>query len=434
MTLTAIGLVGVAVLLFLLLFLGMPVGFTMAVVGFGGICYVISFKAALGMVGTELWSTFSSYGLTMVPLFVFMGQICFYSGLNRRLFKATHTVTGHVRGGLAMATVFACAGFAAICGSNTATAATMTTVSLPEMKKYHYDPALSVGSIACGSTLGVVIPPSVVLILVGLYTGQSISKLFYGGILAGIVLAILFMITIAILCWINPEWSPLGKRTSLKEKIRSMPGFFEAVTLFALVMGGLYAGVFTPTEAGAVGTFLALAMSLVRRTLTWQGFTAAVTDTLQVSCMVFVIIAGAVMFSRFLALTRIPFEMADWVAALPFAPVTILSVIFIIYIIGGALMDALALLLITIPIFFPVALKLGYDPLWFGVMITIITTLGAVTPPVGATTYVVAGMAKDVGLGGVFRGVLYFLPAYILCIILLMAVPQIITFLPGLIR
>ena len=242
------------------------------------------------------------------------------------------------------------------------------------------------------------------------------------------------MATIFILCRINPQWSPLGERHSLREKIAALPGFFETILLFALVMGGLYAGIFTPTEAGAVGSFLALVISLVRRKLTWQGFRAAVMDTLHVSCMVFVIIAGAVMFSRFLALTRIPFDIADWVAALPIPPVAILGVIFVIYMIGGALMDALALLLITIPIFFPVADKLGYDPIWFGVMITIITTLGAVTPPVGASTYVVAGMAKGIGLGSVFRGVLYFLPAYIVCIILLMAVPEIITYLPGLIR
>ncbi len=434
MSVTCIGLAGIVILLFLLLFLGMPVGFTMAAVGFGGIWYLISFKASAGMVGAELWNTFSSYGLTMVPLFVFMGQICFYSGLNERLFRATHTLTGHIRGGLAMATIFACAGFSAICGSNTATAATMTSVALPEMKKYRYHPDLSVGSIACGSTLGVVIPPSVVLILIGLYTGQSISKLFYGGIPAGLLLAASFMLTIVILCRINPQWSPLGERRSMREKMAALPGFLETILLFALVMGGLYAGVFTPTEAGAVGSFLALAISLVRRTLTWQGFRAAVVDTLQVSCMVFVIIAGAVMFSRFLALTRIPFDIADWVAALPIPPFAILGVIFVIYVIGGALMDALALLLITIPIFFPVAEKLGYDPVWFGVMITIITTLGAVTPPVGASTYVVAGMAEGIGLGGVFRGVLYFLPAYILCIILLMVVPEIITYLPGLVR
>lgn len=434
MTITLIGVLGIVALFFMLLFLGMPVGLTMAAAGFGGIWYLLSFEASLGMVGAEIWNTFSSYGLTMIPLFVFMGQICFYSGLNERLFKATHTLTGHIRGGLAMATICACAGFAAICGSNTATAATMTAVALPEMKKYNYNPALSVGSIACGSTLGVVIPPSVVLILVGLYTGQSISKLFYGGMPAGLLLALSFMATIAVLCRINPQWSPRGPKSSVKEKLQSLPGFFEAIFLFALVMGGLYAGIFTPSEAGAVGSCIAIFISVLRRKLSWKAFNAAIIDTLQVSCMVFMLIAGAVIFSRFLALTRIPFDIADWVAALPLSPMAILGVIFIIYIIGGALMDALALLLITIPIFFPIAEKLGYDPIWFGVMITIITTLGAVTPPVGASSYVVAGIAKDIGLGNVFRGVFYFLPAYAFCIILLMVLPQIITYLPGLIH
>ena len=434
MSLTVMGIAGILFLLFIMLFVGMPVGIAMGLVGFCGICLVISVNAALGMIGSELWNTFSSYSLTMVPLFVFMGEICYYSGLNRRLYKATHTLTGHIRGSLAVASVMACAGFAAICGSNTATAATMTAVALPEMKKYKYDPALSVGSIACGSTLGVVIPPSTVLIIIGLYTGISISKLFYGGILAGLVLAGSFLLTVVVLCRMNTHWSPLGERRTILEKVRVIPYFFEALLLFALVMGGLYAGIFTPTEAGAVGSLCALGISVLGRRLSWQGFVSAVTDTLQISCMVFVIIAGAVMFSRFLAVTRIPFDLADWVVTLDVAPVVVLSVIFILYVIGGALMDALALLLVTIPIFFPVAVKLGYDPVWFGVMITVITTLGAVTPPVGATTYVVAGMAKDIGLTTVFRGVMYFLPAYILAIILLIIFPEIITFLPGLIR
>jgi tripartite ATP-independent transporter DctM subunit len=434
MSATVIGLEGILLLMFLMLFLGMPVGIAMGLIGFCGICYVVSVNAALAMIGSELWHTFSSYSLTMVPLFIFMGEICYFSGLNRRLYRATHILTGHVRGSLAMASVMACAGFAAICGSNTATAATMTAVALPEMNKYKYDPALSTGSIACGSTLGVVIPPSVVLIIIGLYTGESISKLFYGGVLAGLVLAGFFLLTIILLCHINSGWSPTGERRSLGEKIRALPNFLEAVLLFALVMGGLYAGIFTPTEAGAVGSLCALIISLIGHRLTWQGFTSAVVATLQISCMVFVIIAGAVMFSRFLTVTRIPFELADWAASLNISGVLVLSIIFIIYIIGGALMDALALLLVTIPVFFPVAATLGYDPIWFGVMITVITTLGAVTPPVGATTYVVAGMAKDTGLATVFRGVMYFLPAYLLSIILLMLFPGIITFLPSLIK
>ncbi|MBN1828795.1 MAG: TRAP transporter large permease [Deltaproteobacteria bacterium] len=434
MTYSIVGLGGIGLLMVLLLLLGMPVGFAMGIVGVGGMALIVSGTAATAMLGTEMWNIFSSYGLTMIPLFILMGEICFYSGLNRRLFKATHTVAGHIRGGLAIATIAACAGFAAICGSNTATAATMTTVALPEMRKYRYEPALSLGAIACGSTLGVVIPPSVVLIIIGLYTGQSISKLFYGGILAGLLLAALFMITVFVLCSIKPERSPVANHYSLREKIRALPGFLEALILFLLVIGGLYSGFFTPTEAGAVGSFLALVMAMGRRKITWQGFKTAVAETLEISCMVFVIIAGAVMFSRFLAVTRLPFTVAEWVGSLPVPPVAVLSVIFVIYILGGAIMDALAFLLITIPIFFPVVEKLGYDPLWFGVTITVITTLGAVTPPVGATTYVVAGMAKDESMTTVFKGIFYFLPAYLLCVILLVAFPSIVTYLPNLVR
>jgi C4-dicarboxylate transporter DctM subunit len=434
MSSAVVGIIGIVILLLILFFLGMPVGFAMGVVGFCGFWYVVSFKAALGMLSTDLWTTFSKYGLTVIPLFIFMGEIAFYSGVNEKLYNTAYKWIGHVRGGLAMATVMACAGFAAICGSNAATAATMTTVAFPEMKKYRYKPVLSAGAIACGSTLGVVIPPSVVLIVIGLYTGQSIAKLFYGGVSAGIILALLFMITVYLLCRINVDWGPVGPKTSFKEKLLSLPGALEMVVLFLLVMLGLYFGFFTPTEAGAAGSFIAVLISLIGRRLSWERFVAAVVDTLRISCMVIVIVAGAIIFGRFLAVTRIPFDIATWVAALPVPPLVIMSIICIIYIIGGAIMDALALLLITIPIFFPVALKLGYDPIWFGVTITVITTMGAVTPPVGATTYVVGGMAKDVPLVSVFKGVTYFLPAYIVCVALLMSYPQIVTFLPALIK
>ena len=333
-----------------------------------------------------------------------------------------------------MATIMACAGFAAICGSNAATAATMTTVALPEMQKYKYRDILSTGSIACGSTLGVVIPPSVVLIVIGLYTGQSIAKLFYGGVAAGVLLAFFFLLTVYILCRLNPTWGPAGPKTSFSEKIGSLPGALEMLILFLLIMIGLYFGIFTPTEAGAAGSFFAVLISLVERSLSWKGFIASIVDTLRVSCMVMMLVAGAVIFGKFLAVTRIPFDIATWVSGLPVPNAVIMSIIFIIYIIGGAVMDALALLLITIPIFFPVAIKLGYDPIWFSVTITVITTLGAVTPPVGATTYVVGGMAKDVPLSRVFRGVSYFLPSYIFCIVVLMLFPAIVTFLPNLIK
>jgi tripartite ATP-independent transporter DctM subunit len=432
MSLTLIGIIGILLLLVILFVFGIPVGFAMGIVGFIGFSAVISFDAGYNMLATVTWDTFSKYGLTVIPLFIFMGQVAFYSGVNEKLYTAAYTWVGHIRGGIAMATVLACSAFAAICGSNAATAATMTTVALPQMNKYKYEPMLSTGAIACGSTLGVVIPPSVVLIIIGLSTEQSIAKLFYGGLGAGILLALLLTLTVYVLCSIYPSWGPIGEKTTFKEKILSLAGAVEMLVLFLVVMLGLYFGLFTPTEAGAIGSFFAVVIALVQRSLSWQDFKNSVYDTLRISCMVIVIITGAMIFGRFLAITRIPFDIADWVVTLPFSKMTIMGIIFLIYIIGGALMDALALLLITIPIFFPVAMELGYDPIWFGVTITIVTTLGAVTPPVGATTYVVGGMAKDVPLERVFRGVAYFLPAYILCILLMMLFPKVVLFLPNL--
>lgn len=429
-----IGVFGIIILLVTMFVLGMPVGFAMGIVGFCGFSYIVSFEAGLGMVSSNLWTTFSKYGMTAIPLFIFMGQIAFYSGVNEKLYTAAYKWVGHIRGGIAMATVLACAAFAAICGSNAATAATMTTVALPEMKKCNYNSVLSTGAIACGSTLGVVIPPSVVLIVIGLFTQQSITKLFYGGIGAGLLLALLLLVSVSLICTLHKDWGPAGGKSSLGEKLRALPGAVEMLILFLLVMLGLYFGFFTPSEAGAAGSFLALAISLVQRRLSWKGLLDAVVDTLRVSCMVMILVAGAVIFGKFLAVTRIPFDIAQWVSSLPVPNTMIMIIIFCIYIFGGAIMDALALILITIPIFFPVAVQMGFDPLWFGVTITVITTLGAVTPPVGVSTYVVAGMAEGVPLKVVFKGVTFFLPAYILCIVFLLIFPAIVTFLPGVIR
>ena len=434
MSFTLVGIIGIIVLLFILFFLGMPVGFSMAIVGFAGFSYVINLNAGMNMAGSVFWSVCSKYGLTVIPLFIFMGQIAFYSGVNKRLYKAAYRWVGHIRGGLAMSTIMACSAFAAICGSNTATAATMSTVALPEMKKYGYSSILSTGAIACGSTLGVVIPPSVVLIIIGLATEQSISRLFYGGIGAGLLLTLLLVITVFLLCRIRPEWGPVAEKSSIKERIISLSGGAEMLILFILIMAGLYFGFFTPSEAGAAGSFFALLISVARKTLSWNNFKKAVKDTLRISCMVIMLIAGAMIFGRFLAVTRIPFNLASFVAGLPTSDFAIMICISLIYITGGAIMDALALLLITIPIFYPLAMQIGYDPIWFAVTITVITTLGAVTPPVGATTYVVAGVADNVPLKDVFKGVALFLPAFIITIGLLILFPCIITWLPGLMK
>jgi tripartite ATP-independent transporter DctM subunit len=433
-SLAAVGILGIAVLMAVLFLLRMPVGFAMAIVGFLGFAHVISLNAALGMLGSEIWGVFSSYGLTVIPLFIFMGQVCFHCGVNKRLYTAAYTWTGQVRGGLAMSTILACAGFSAISGSNTATAATMSTVALPEMKKYGYNPILSTGAVAVGSTLGVVIPPSVVLIIIGLQTGQSIARLFWASLVPGVLLTTLFLLTVWLVCLRHPAWAPAGPPTTWGQKLRSLPGSVEMLVLFALVMGGLFAGLFTPSEAGAAGSAIALGISLLGRQLTWKRFTAACADTLRVSCMIFMIVTGAVLFGRFLAVTRLPFETAQWVASLDVPHWVVICIICGIYVIGGAIMDALALLLITIPIFFPVAEAMGYDPTWFAVIVTVVTTLGAVTPPVGVSAFIVSSMATGVPAASIFRGISYFLAAYALCIALLMLFPDLALFLPGLIR
>ncbi len=434
MSLAAIGLTGIGALLAILFLLRMPVGFAMGIVGFLGFAHVINLNAALGMLGTEFWQVFSSYGLTVIPLFIFMGQICFHCGVNKRLYNTAYQWTGQVRGGLAMSTILACAGFSAISGSNTATAATMSTVALPEMKKYNYNPVLSTGAVAVGSTLGVVIPPSVVLIIIGLQTGQSIAKLFWASLIPGMLLTGLFLATVWLVCRRHPDWAPAGPKTSLRDKLRSLPGSIEMLLLFAMVMGGLFAGLFTPSEAGAAGSAIAIVISTAARQLTWKRFVAACADTLRVSCMIFMIVTGAVVFGRFLAVTRLPFEAANWVSSLDVSHWVVILIICIIYVIGGAVMDALALLLITIPIFFPMADAMGYDPTWFSIIVTIVTTLGAVTPPVGVSAFIVSSMATGVPISKIFRGITYFLGAYAVCIALLMLFPELALFLPAYIK
>lgn len=430
-----IGLIGIFILLGIMILLQMPVGFAMALVGFLGLWYVTGIQSALSTIGTETWSIFSSYGLTVIPLFILMGTVCFYSGVNKSLYETAYKWFGRTRGGIAMATIMACAGFSAICGSNNATAATMSTVALPEMKKYHYHKALSSGSIACGSTLGVVIPPSVVLIVYGIQTGQSIGKLFWGSTLPGILMAILFALTIYFICLRHPEWGPGGPKVSLLEKIKATPGITEMVILFGLVMGGLYTGAYTPTEAGAAGAFFALLIAgTIRRKLTWKGLVSSFTDALRVTCMVIVIVWGAVIFGRFLTISRLPFLAVDFVSALQIPPFMIIVCILLIYAIAGMVMDALGFLLISIPIFFPMATKLGYDPVWFGCLLTVVTTLGAITPPVGICAYVVSGMAPDIPLSTVFKGIMWFIPAYVVTMGMIILFPQIVLFLPGLVR
>jgi tripartite ATP-independent transporter DctM subunit len=434
MSLALVGTIGIIILLLVLFFLGMPVGFAMAVVGFCGFWYVVSFKAALNMISSDLWFTFSKYDLTVIPLFIFMGYLAFNAGIGERLYDAAYKWVGHWPGGLAIATIGADELFAAICGSNTATAATMGAVALPQMKKYSYDTRLSSGTVATGGTLGVVMPPSVVIIVIGLQTKQSIIKLFLGGILPAILLGILFVLTIFTLCRFRPKFGPAGPKTSLREKIKSLPGVIEAIAIFILVMGGLFRGLFTPTEAGATGVFCTLLVTTVTRRLTWNGLISSITETLKVSCMVFVLVTGAIIFGRFLAVTRIPFLVADLAASLPVSPFVILAFILLIYLIGGCVMDALGFLVLTIPIFFPLGMALGFDPIWYGIILTMVTTVGAITPPVGINLYVVKALAPEIEIGTIFKSVSFFLLACILSIVIIIMFPEIVLVIPGMLR
>lgn len=433
MSVTAVGLIGIIVLI-IFLFSNMPVGFVMGFLGFVGFSIVRGLAPGLNLLASDFFDVFSSYGLTVVPLFVFMGQIAFHSGISRRLYDSAYVLLGHRRGGLAMATVGACAGFSAISGSTNATAATMASVTLPEMKRFKYDLGLATGTVAAGGSLGILIPPSVIFIVYGILTEQSIGKLFAAGIFPGILLSILFLLTIYVRVLKNPDLAPPGPKTSFGEKIKSFAGILETLTIFLMVMGGIFFGIFTPTEAAAAGAFLTLMIAIVRRQLSWQGFVQSLADTTRISCMVMVIVTGAVVFGHFMAVTRLPYDLANWVGSLPLPKHAIMGVIILVYLFGGCFMDALAMIMLTIPIFFPVAEALGFDPIWFGVVIVLITEMGVITPPVGVNVYVVYGVAKDVPLETIFKGVLPMLFALIICNLILLIFPQIALYLPSLMR
>ncbi len=430
---TATGLIGIAAL-FLLIFSRMPVGFLMAMIGFLGFGYLVSFDASLNLIARDIFSVFGSYNLTVIPLFVLMGQISFHAGISARLFDTANKFIGHLPGGLAVATIGACAGFAAICGSTNATAATMAAATLPEMKRYNYKPELATGVVAAGGSLGILIPPSVIFIIYGIMTEQSIGKLFVAGLLPGLLLSLLFVIAVVLWTTINPDLAPKSAKSGFKEKIASLSGLIETLLLFCLVMGGLFVGFFTPTEAGAIGASGTLLLAVVRRNITWKNFVASLFETTRISCMIFVIVAGATIFGHFLAVSQIPFDIANWISGFQLPPYAIMFFIIMVFLVGGCFIDALALIMLTVPIFYPVVNCLGYDPLWFGVIIVLVTQIGVITPPVGVNVYVVSGVARDVPLHVIFKGVIPFLIALIIGTLLLIPFPQIATFLPGLMK
>ncbi|MDR2850272.1 MAG: TRAP transporter large permease [Verrucomicrobiota bacterium] len=435
----AIGYLGVGAMLALIVFAGMSPGLAMLLAGFAGLLALNpppTFDALLhGTAGAEVWSVFSNYGFTVIPLFVLLGEVIYHAGYSDRLFRAAQAWFGHRRGGLAVTTILACAGFSAICGSNTATAATMSSVALKPMRRGRYHPELACGSIAAGSTLGAVIPPSIVLVVYGLYTGQSIGRLFAGSILPGVVLTALFVLTVQAIVWRHPDWVRAGVRGSARRRLALLPQVVDVAVLFAVIMAAMFSGIVTPTEAAGLGALLGIAGCAARGRLPRAAFAKAVGATLRITAMVFLILAGATVFGRFLVLTRLPFLLTEWVTQMHMAPALVLLFMMACYLVGGCIMDALAFLLISLPLFEPLVASMGYDLIWFGQVVCLVTTVGAITPPVGVSCFVVAGMAPDANSAQVFRGAMRFLPAYAIVYLLLNLFPGVMVgWLSGLVK
>lgn len=425
-------IVGVAgiMLMVLLLLLRMNIGFAMGIVGFGGFVLLTSFSAGISMIGMVAYKTGSSYTLTVIPLFILMGLFSNSSRMGYDLYQAVYRWIGFLPGGLAMATVMACAGFAAISGSSLATAAIMGMVALPEMKRFNYDSALATGCVAAGGTLGILIPPSTIMIIYGILTEQPIGTLFIAGILPGILLTFLFLGTIYLLTRKNPLLAPAGPNFPWRERFAALKNTGGVIFLFVLVIGGLYTGWFSPTEAAGVGAFGALIIALVKRRLNRKSLFSALYETTLTTAMVFTILIGANILGYFMTVSQIPESLARLIVGLGLNRYLVMSIICIIYIILGCLMEGMAIMVLTLPVVFPIVVQMGFDPIWFGVVITIFIEMGLITPPVGVNVFVISGIAKDIPMYTIFRGVMPFFAAMVICLILLIIFPQIALFLP----
>ncbi|MFH1124863.1 MAG: TRAP transporter large permease [Pseudomonadota bacterium] len=413
----------------------MPVAFVMLVLGMGGIAWIKGTEAALSAASATMYATFANYALVVVPLFTWMGYLGYHSGIGSHLYEAAYKMVGRLKGGLAMATTIACAAFGAICGSTTATSATFATLALPEMKKRGYDPSLATACIAASGILGVLIPPSVIFIVYASITAESVAKLFIGGILPGLLLMVLFMGGTYMVVALDPKKAPPGPSFPWSERLIALAkGGIEVIIIFAAVIGGLLAGLFTGTEAGSVGCFATLVVVLVRRALTWKGFVDSLKDTVRTSTMVMFLVGAAAIYGDFLGITRLPMLVSDWVVVLPLPPWLIIIAILFILTIMGCFVDALAMILLTTPIFYPAAMKLGYDGTWFGIIMTLALGMGVLTPPVGANVYVVFAVDKETPVMTIFKGTWPYLIALWVCCIILLAFPPIVTYLPSFIK
>lgn len=424
-----VGIVALVVLL-LLFSTGIELGFGMALIGFAGFAYLNGFQPAMQLVGRDIYDVITSYGYTVFPLFILMGQIGFNSGIAVRLYDAAHKFVGHIPGGLAMATVLGATGFKAICGSSAATSATFASVAVPEMDRYGYDRRLSTGIVATVGTLGCIIPPSVVLILFGVITEQSIGKLFLAGIIPGLIIALFFLGIIYAWAKIDPKVAPKSEKSTWKARIRTLPEVAWILLVFCVVVGGIMAGFFTPTEAGAVGTFAVLILAIVKKNLNFKGYVKSVSDALRTAGMILMLITGSVILGHFIAVTNIPQTTADWLVSLPLNRYVILFMICLVYEIGGSFIDDLAFMILATPIFYPAVLKLGFDPIWFGIVIGVVVMIGVVIPPVAVCVFVVKNITKE-PMGRIYKGVTPFLISLVVVWGLLFAFPELALWLPS---
>ena len=426
----AIGITGMAGL-FVLLAFRIPVAFAMFVVGFLGIAAMRGFNVALNYLASEPFTLSSSAELVVVPLFILMGNVATETGMSRRLYDAAYAIIGSVRGGLASATIIGCGGFAALSGSSVASALTMGRVSLGEMERYGYDNRLSTGAVAAGGTLGILIPPSTGFVIYAILTQESIGRLFLAGVLPGLLLLGMFVLTVMVMCWIWPEMGPAGPRTSLGHKARAMAGAIPIVSVIVLTIGGIYTGIFSPVEASAVGAGLIIAIGLVSRTLSLRVFWEAAKSSVTTTATVMLILIAAHMIIPFLSLTHIPQALGSYLSGLAVPPLVVLGLILLCYLILGCFLEGFAMLVLTMPIFFPVVQQLGFDAVWFGVLVVLTLEMGLISPPVGVNVFIVKSLVPHVTLGTIFRGVVPFWIAMLVTLALLVAFPAISLYLPN---
>ena len=427
------GIIGFVFLVILLL-LGMPVGYALALTGFIGVSHVLGIDPGLSTLSIIPFQAAKNFVFLAIPLFILMGEICYAAGLSTDAYYAVYRLMGKLPGGLALATVGGCAGFAAVSGTTAATAATMGTVALPEMKKYGYDHGLAAGTVATGGTLGIMIPPSITFIVYALITEQSIGRLFLAGIIPGAIISGLIMLYIYIRARISPHMAPPGPQSTTKEKLAALRNAWGILVLFLVVIGGIYGGVFTPYEAGAVGAFGALLIGMWLKRLTWKLINTALINTLVTTSLMLIMLIGAAIFSPFVAVSRLPMDIAAFIGTADVAPWVVLVMIISSYSILGCFIPNIPLLLLTIPVFFPIVMGLGYDPIWFGVIVVVLGEIAIITPPVGINLYIVKGVAEYIPLSTIFKGIMPFIMVLLFSVSLLVAFPELSTFLPELVK